>query len=213
MWDVSHDPTRSPGTAWQPRGRSDGTNRKPRCLAQETTRFASLDRARIGRAALVSRGRGAGGPPEVDSVGVAPGARGLGRETFRPGRQRLARLAERWTNDGEVLFLLGNSEFELGKRDHALACWAKVPASSPFFGKAAVARASRWSKRAFIRRPNRSCSRPWPIPAASGRYELELALIRVYRYQGRFHDVRPLIRASWCRAPQPAARSQGTLGL
>ena len=65
------------------------------------------------------------------------------RERYGLARQRLARLAERWTNDGEVLFLLGNSEFALGKRDDALASWARVPASSPFFGKAVLARASR----------------------------------------------------------------------
>ena len=72
------------------------------------------------------------------------------REALYASRYQLARhdagvqlACSRWTNDGEVLFLLGNSELLLGKREAAMAAWTRVPASSSFFGKAALAVATR----------------------------------------------------------------------
>ena len=59
---------------------------------------------------------------------------------------RLSRLAERWTNDGEVLILLGDSELARGRNEPperraeaqaaaaaALAAWAKSAAGKPSF--------------------------------------------------------------------------------
>jgi enediyne biosynthesis protein E4 len=128
----------------------------------------------------------------------------LSAKRFGLARQRLARLAERWTIDGEVLFLLGNSELALGKRDDALVSWARVPASSPFSGRAVMARASRVVETGRYAPAESLLLEALADPSLHGRYDLERALIRVYRHQGRYHDVRPLIRASWCRAPQPA---------
>ena len=64
---------------------------------------------------------------------------------------RLSRLAERWTNDGEVFLLLGESELERSRKEPpdrrteaaawataALAAWAKVPTASPYFGRASL---------------------------------------------------------------------------
>ena len=127
----------------------------------------------------------------------------LSAKRFGLARQRLARLADRWTNDGEVFFLLGNSELALGKRDDALLSWARVPASSPFFGRAAIARVSRMVEKGHYSTAESLLLDALADPSLPGRYDLERALIRVYRYQGRFHEVRPLIRALWCRAPQP----------
>ena len=101
--------------------------------------------------------------------------------------------------------LLGNSEVALGKRDDALASLGQGAGFEPVFWQGRRRQGLSHGRRAaFIHRPNRYCSRHLADPRLSGRYELELALIRVYRYQGRFHDIRPLMRASWCRAPQPA---------
>ncbi len=127
----------------------------------------------------------------------------LSAKRFGLARQRLSKLAEQWTNDGEVLFLLGQSELELGRRKNALEAWARVPESSPFFGKAAIARASRMVENGRYALAESLLLEALADPEPSGRYGLELALTRVYRFQGRYHDVRPLLRASWCRAPQP----------
>ena len=124
---------------------------------------------------------------------------------FSLARQRLSRLAERWTNDGEVLLLKGNSELALGKRDDALASWAKIPISSPFFGKAALSRAFHLIENGRYSLTESLLLEALAVPAVADRHDLETALARVYRYEGRFHDVRRLLRASWCRDPYPAA--------
>jgi hypothetical protein len=52
--------------------------------------------------------------------------------------QRLSQLAGRWTNQGEVLLLLGACELARGRRDEALAAWAQIPPASPSFTRAAL---------------------------------------------------------------------------
>ena len=128
----------------------------------------------------------------------------LSAKRFGVARHRLSRLAERWTNDGEVLLLLGDSEVALGKPNHALACWARVPASSPFLASRAVRGAYRMVEDGQYSPAESLLLETLANPRLSARYELELALTWVYWYQGRFHDIRPLIQASWCRSPQPA---------
>ena len=61
---------------------------------------------------------------------------------FGVASARLSRLAPDWTNDGEVFLLLGESELKRGHREEALAAWAKLPPSSPFFGQASARRAT-----------------------------------------------------------------------
>src|SRR5262245_32884537 len=69
------------------------------------------------------------------------------REALAAGRlgvahSRLVALAKRWTNDGEVYLLLGECELARNQREEALAAWSRVAPSSPFFGRAAVMRAT-----------------------------------------------------------------------
>ena len=71
----------------------------------------------------------------------------LAREAMNAGRfgharDRLSRLAEHWTNQGEVLVLLGECELRRGRRQEALTAWAKVPPTAPSFARAARFRAS-----------------------------------------------------------------------
>ncbi len=61
---------------------------------------------------------------------------------YGSARERLARLAEHWTNHGEVFLLLGECELQRGRREEALAAWAKVPPTAPSFALAARFRAS-----------------------------------------------------------------------
>ncbi len=42
-------------------------------------------------------------------------------------------------------------------------------------------------------------------PRVAPRYELERALSRLYRFQGRFDEVREIVRGSWSRSPTPAS--------
>ena len=130
----------------------------------------------------------------------------LTAKRFGVARQRLSRLAERHgPTTVRWIFLLGNSEVAARQATNdALASWARVPASSPFVVKATVARASCLVEKGHYSSAESLLLEALANPGRSGRYELELALTWVYWFQLRFYDICPLIRASWCRAPQPA---------
>jgi tetratricopeptide (TPR) repeat protein len=135
-------------------------------------------------------------------------------------RARLTRLAEQWAGDGEVLLLLGESEIRRGRREDgsidpqareaALAAWARVPATSPDFALAAMARAPHLIKAGQYGTAERILEAALAAPPRDLdiRYELERSLSRVYRFEGRTDDVRRVLRASWCRSfgrtPDPA---------
>jgi enediyne biosynthesis protein E4 len=120
-------------------------------------------------------------------------------------RQRLERLAQRWTNDGEILFLLGNSELLRGKREAAMAAWARVPASSSFFGKAALAMATRLADAGRYSPAEAILLEALADPTRDERLDLERELVLLYSQQGRFDDVRRITRGFWYRALYPAA--------
>jgi tetratricopeptide (TPR) repeat protein len=129
----------------------------------------------------------------------------LTAKRFGVARQRLTALSEHWTGDGEVWELLGSTEQKLGHLDEALACWAKVPSSSPFFARAALAGALQLMERGRYAPAEERLLAALPVASAPERSDIEAALTRLYRYQGRFDDVRRLIRETWCRAPYPVA--------
>ncbi len=131
---------------------------------------------------------------------------------------RLSRLAERWTNDGEVLLLLGENEMERGRKEPperraeslaagtaALNAWAKVPKTSPYFGRASLLRANYLINIGRYAPVEEVLLTALAEPAVSSRRELERALSRLYRFEGRFDDVRGLIRGSWAHSPAKAA--------
>ncbi len=153
---------------------------------------------------------------------------------FGLAHQHLVGLADRWPDDGEVLLLLGECEMERGRRDAASAseldrdaaaefrrgreaamtAWARVPAASPYFYRAALLRATelmnlgqyvsaeeiKYALAEEILINALASGRPNPVD----RYELERALSRLYRWEGRMDDVQRVLRASWCRSPDPA---------
>ncbi len=123
---------------------------------------------------------------------------------FAVAQERLARLATTWTGGGEVDLLLGQCQLARGQREDALAAWAKVPPSSPFFGSAALLRATHLINSGRYRPAEDVLVAALSRPDAATRYELERALCRVYRFEGRFDEVRRVIRGSWCRSPEPA---------
>ena len=141
----------------------------------------------------------------VARLELAEAARGHECQPVRARAARLARLAERWANDDEVLFLLGECEVARGRRDDALAAWAKIPRPSPLLRGPRPAPGHSDQHGKYTRRPRKSCSAlARPGLAGPDRYELERASSRLYRFEGRQDDVRRVLRASWGRSPDPA---------
>ena len=128
-----------------------------------------------------------------------------GSRPFGVASARLTRLAPDWTNDGEVFLLLGESELKRGHREEALAAWAKLPPSSPFFGQASARRATELINTGRYSSAEDVLLQALADPGRSPRYELQRALSRLYRFEGRFNDVRRVLRGSWSRSPSPAA--------
>ncbi len=133
----------------------------------------------------------------------------LARNALAAGRygvaqNRLSRLAKRWTNDGEVLLLLGEAHLALARREQALASWAKVPPSSPYFGRAAVLIGTHLTNSGRYTPAENVLIQALAQPDEAVHFELERALARVYRYEGRSDDLRRVICASWGRSNDPA---------
>ncbi|MFI5454447.1 MAG: FG-GAP-like repeat-containing protein [Isosphaerales bacterium] len=128
--------------------------------------------------------------------------------------QRLVRLAEQWTDDGEVLLLLGECEAARQRRDDPLATaprrddplvtWAKIPPRSPYFARASLLSANHLINKGRYAPAEEVLNAALAMPDPTGRYDLERALSRLYRREGRRDDVRRMLRASWSRSPDPA---------
>ncbi len=88
-------------------------------------------------------------------------------------------------------------------RDAALAAWARVPASSREYPRAAQLRAThsigagRYADAEKVLDEALASSR---LDDAQ-RYELERTRSLLYRREGRMDDVRRVLRRSWCRSP------------
>ena len=141
-------------------------------------------------------------------------------------RQHLVGLAGQWPDDGEILLLLGECELERGRRDAAsapelgrdsaadfrrgrdaaMAAWARVPRSSPYYFRAALLQANYLVNTGKYALAEGILTNALAIasPDQAERYELERAASRLYRFEGRIDDVRRVLRASWCRSPDPA---------
>ena len=136
---------------------------------------------------------------------------------FALASSRLSRLAERWTGDGEVYLLLGQCELERGRNEpperraeaqaaatRALEAWSRIPRSSPFHDRGSLLRATHLINTGHYTPAEETLLQALGEPHAALRYELERALSRLYRFQGRFDEVRELVRGAWSRSPTPA---------
>ncbi len=101
--------------------------------------------------------------------------------------------------------LLGECELELHRREEALAAWARVARASPYFSRAAVLQATHLINSGRYTPAEEILLRALERPDPDAQYELERTLTRLYRFEGRFDDVRRLVRASWSRSPTPAS--------
>src|SRR5262249_34573962 len=86
----------------------------------------------------------------------------------------------------------------------ALEAWAKVPADSRYFGRACVLRATHLINTGRYTPAEEILIKALADPAVTPRIDLERALSRLYRFQGRFDEVRQIIRGLWSRSPTPA---------
>jgi len=114
--------------------------------------------------------------------------------------RRLSQLAEHWTNRGEVWLLLGECRIRSGRRDEALAAWEKVAPEEPAFGKAARFRATTLIQMGRYSPAESILVQAHSMPELAEDYGLEQELIGLYRLEGRLHDMRRALRASWCRS-------------
>ena len=162
--------------------------------------------------AACATGAGASWPRERSRImGVEQAREAMNAGRLGVARERLARLAERFQSDGEVHVLLGECELARGNREDALAAWARVAPSSEHFGRAALLRATHLINSGRYTPAEEILLQALVQPARPERYELERALSRLYRFQGRSDDVRRVLRGSWTRALDRAGDPQGAV--
>lgn len=166
----------------------------------------------IGAAVLLALAGSAGGAMRVLAV------RKLRAELDRAGREmkgglmslaysRLAGLEQRWPGQPEVEYQLGLCELARGRRGEALAAWGRVPRRSAFAVLAAGQRATqlinsgRYTPAEAVIEEALGDA-PATDPDLDG---LRRVYNRLLRFEGRVDDVRRLLRATWCRSPDPAS--------
>ncbi len=111
---------------------------------------------------------------------------------------RLARLAVRSPGNGEVQYNLGVCELALGHQERAEAAWARVPASSPYAPRAAMARARLALKVHRLAAAEPLLPAALADPGAFGK-EAQETLLQLYKLQGRYDEARRLVRDGWGR--------------
>jgi tetratricopeptide (TPR) repeat protein len=119
-------------------------------------------------------------------------------------QQRLSALAARWPGDGEVQFRLGIVEMARGRRDEALAAWARVAERSTFAARAAALRGQQLTNVGRFA-PAEAVLKSALRNSGHDYYEITRVLGRLYRFEGRTEDVRGLLRESWSKSPDPPA--------
>ena len=120
--------------------------------------------------------------------------RAIASGRFAEARTRLARLSSSRPGDGEVQFQLGVCESELGHEEAALEAWARVPPDSTLAGRAAVERARHELRHHRFAPAEALMSQALGDRGPHALEALE-TLVHLFKIQGRFEEVRRLIRA------------------
>ena len=129
------------------------------------------------------------------------------RGEFVPALRRLESLAAtrpRWAggDEGALDYWLGNCRWGVGRRDEALAAFARVPEGGEYgtlsaaFAAEGLLKQGRW--RAAEERLERALARGGP-----GLNEVRNRLDQLYRMQARFEDAARLLRDGCASAPDP----------
>ena len=118
-------------------------------------------------------------------------------------RKRLLELIARRPSWGEAHYQLGLCEEARNQPDAALAAWSRVPSTSPFAVKAAIAGGRVLSNAGRFAAVEALLS-PLPRGHDPDSTLLRQSLELLYRIQGRNREVRALILESWESASDPA---------
>jgi enediyne biosynthesis protein E4 len=119
-------------------------------------------------------------------------------------RKSLAALVERWPHNGEALLLLGQCEEALGRPDHALAAWARVPESDSNFARAADSQGSLLIDVGRYAPAESLLLKALESAPETDRYPLLRTIARLFRLEGRYVEVSEVLVAAWGRAPNPS---------
>ncbi|MGE3818260.1 MAG: FG-GAP-like repeat-containing protein, partial [Isosphaeraceae bacterium] len=121
-------------------------------------------------------------------------------------RGRLNRILTVRPSMAEVYHQLGLCEEAAGRPDLALACWARITPGSPVFSKAARNRDRLLQD--FLDRGRFGALEELLVVVRQGAgadaLEATRSLIRLLRFQGRFDEVKRLLREEWAAAEDPS---------
>jgi tetratricopeptide (TPR) repeat protein len=120
-------------------------------------------------------------------------------------RARLATLHGEWPSNAEVAYRLGLAELEEGRREEALAAWKLVRPGSPFFVRAAIARADLLINTGRYRPAEEALEAARDQALASEAYDVARRLVRLYGFEGRHTDIRRGLRHAIRFAPDPSS--------
>jgi tetratricopeptide (TPR) repeat protein len=132
---------------------------------------------------------------EIARLEFVPALRRL--ESLASFRSRLARADE-----GELNYWLAQCRWGLGRRDEALATFARVPEAGEYgtlaaaFAAQSLLKQGHW--RAAEERLERALARGGP-----GLKDVRDRLDQLYRMEGRFEDAARLLRDGWASADEP----------
>jgi len=109
----------------------------------------------------------------------------------------LAAQSARRPDHAELAFLLGICEDSAGRRESALAAWARVPLKSPWGPNAAIARA-----RTFVADLGRLADAETVLAPAVGLNDPRAPILRqllteIYYWEGRLDEMRRLVQQGW----------------
>jgi hypothetical protein len=117
---------------------------------------------------------------------------------YAKARRRLASLATRYPGRGEVEYQLGLCEAGYDHIDAALAAWSRVPAGSPFSGRALLLRALE-AQNAGRYGPAEDLYRSSLKERGPHEREAWLSLLSLLKTESRIAEARRLLQDEWVR--------------
>ena len=127
------------------------------------------------------------------------------RGYYSLARNRLAKLVGRGPYQDEVAYKLGVCERAKGHLEAALSAWSRVPPGTRFFANAAAWRGTTLIGLGRYAPAESILESALRVASGPDVEQVQRALIRLYRLQGRMYDVRRLLRDLWGRSAEPAS--------
>ncbi|QDV36606.1 FG-GAP-like repeat-containing protein [Tautonia plasticadhaerens] len=142
----------------------------------------------------------------ADRIELATARAEVARGAYDRAARRIHRLRIRGESAGEARFLLGRCEEALGRPGRAIEAWEGVPDGSPFDDEADLHRARLLADALGRFAEAEAILGTFPRPGTSdaARERARDLHSRLLRFQGRFGEIRELIRTGWARSPRPS---------